>query len=66
MSQASVGWQTIEAGRNTAADRRRRGVLIAVGLLCAVTAAEVLFLRFVAGPDNANMPIAAEGITPSL
>jgi hypothetical protein len=50
-----------------AAPRRRRygGILLAVVLLCAMAAAEVLFLTFVAGPDSVNMISAAEGIISS-
>ena len=31
-------------------------------LLCVMTAAEVLFLNYVAGPDSVAMMMAAEGV----
>ena len=65
MSETSTTWHTIEARPSVVPTRLRSGFLIAIGLLCAMTAAEVLFLRFVAGPpDSVNMLPAAEGIAP--
>jgi hypothetical protein len=55
---------TIEVRPSVVATRLRSGVLVAIGLLCAMTAAEVLFVRFVAGPDSVNMPAVADGIVP--
>ena len=64
MSETSTTWHTIEARRSVVSTRLRSGFLIAIGLLCAMTAAEVLFLRFVADPDSVNMLFAAEGMAP--
>ena len=36
--------------------------MLAVALLCAMAAAEVLFLNYVAGPDSVAMMMAAEGV----
>jgi hypothetical protein len=62
MSGTHTVWHTLEQRRRRAANRERSGVLIAVALLCAMAVAEVLFLRFVAGPDSVNLISAAEGI----
>jgi hypothetical protein len=62
MSEARTVWHAMEARRNTAASRQRSGILLAICLVCAMAAAEVLFLRFVAGPDSVNMMVAAEGV----
>ena len=64
MSEARTVWHMIEARRSAVAHRRHGGLLIAVTLLCAMAASEVLFLEFVAGPDSVNMLSAAEGIAP--
>ncbi len=60
MSEARTVWHAIDT--RSAARRQSGGFLLAVCLLCAMTTAEVLFLRFVAGPDSVNMMAAAEGI----
>jgi hypothetical protein len=62
MSGTHTVWHTLEQRRSRAANRERSGVMIAVALLCVMAAAEVLFLRFVAGPDSVNLISAAEGI----
>ncbi len=62
MSEARTIWHTLEARRASAANRERTGIILAVVLLCAMAASEVLFLRFVAGPDSVNLLTAAEGI----
>jgi hypothetical protein len=41
--------------------RKRSGIMLAVALLCALAAAEVLFLNNGAGPDSVAMMMAAEG-----
>ena len=64
MSEARTVWHTMEARRSALAHRPHGGLLIAVCLLCAMAASEVLFLHFVAGPESMNMLSAAEGITP--
>jgi hypothetical protein len=62
MSEARTVWHAMDAQRNPAVSRHRTGLLLAVCLLCAVAAAQVLFLYFVAGPDSVNLVAAAEGI----
>jgi hypothetical protein len=37
---------------------------MAIGLLCAIMAAEVLFVASVSGPDSANTMSTAEGFAP--
>ena len=62
---SSTTWHTIAARPSVVATRLRSGFLIVIGLMCAMTAAEVLFLRFVtAHPDSVNMLFAAEGMAP--
>jgi hypothetical protein len=62
MSEAQVIWHAMETRRKAETSRRRTGILLAIGLLCAMLAAEAMFLKFVAGPDTVNMMMAAEGI----
>jgi hypothetical protein len=64
VSETSTISHTIEVRPGVVATRLRSGFLIAVGLLCTMAAAEVLFLRYVAGPDGVNMLSAAETIAP--
>lgn len=45
--------------------KKRAGIMLAVALLCAMAAAEVLFLNYVAGPDSVAMMMAAEGVAVS-
>ena len=63
MSEARTIWHDLDERRSHAATQQRSGMLLAVALLCAMAAAEVLFLRYVAGPDSVDMMQAAEGIT---
>jgi hypothetical protein len=63
MSEARTIWQDLDTRRSHAATQERSGMLLAVALLCVMAAAEVLFLRYVAGPDSVNMMQAAEGIS---
>jgi hypothetical protein len=56
----------MEARRSAVIDRRRGGLLIAIGLLCAIMAGEVLFVAAVAGPDGVNTMSPAEGFAPPL
>ena len=60
MSEARTIWHAMEDRQNAAVSRRRWGLLLAVCLLCAAAAAEVLFLRVVAGPDAGNTMVMAE------
>jgi hypothetical protein len=61
MSEARTIWHALEVRRGAATSRQRSALLLAVCLLCAMAAAEVLFLRSVAGPDGVDM-VAAEGV----
>jgi hypothetical protein len=63
MSEAHTIWHDLDARRSHAASQQRSGMLLAVALLCVMAAAEVLFLRSVAGPDSVAMMQAAEGIS---
>ena len=62
MSEARTIWHAMETRRSAAVSRHRAGLLIAAALLCAMAAAEVLFLHYVAGPDSVNLLTAAEGV----
>ena len=62
MSGARTVWQDLETRRSATIHRQRTGMVIAVVLLCTMAAAEVLFLRYVAGPESMNLMSAAEGI----
>jgi len=62
MGDARTIWHSVETRRAVAANRERTGVLIAFCLLCAMAAAEVLFLNSAASVDSVNMMAAAEGI----
>jgi hypothetical protein len=62
MSEARTIWHTIETRRNATAGRERAGLLCVAALLCAMAAAEALFLQYVAGPESADLLAAAEGI----
>jgi hypothetical protein len=61
MSEARTIWHSMETRRSAAVSRERCSLLIAAALLCAMAAAEVLFLHYVAGPDSVNLLMAAEG-----
>ena len=63
MSEARTVWHPADVRRTTtAASRERSGLMLAICLLIAMAAAEVLFLRFAAGPESVNLISAAEGI----
>ncbi|MBV9735772.1 MAG: hypothetical protein JO209_07655 [Acidisphaera sp.] len=62
MSEARTIWHDMAARRGVAIRRKRSGMALAVALLCAMAAAEVLFLTFVAGPDSVGLVAAAEGV----
>ncbi len=64
MSEARAVWHGMEARRNSIRSRERTGLILLAALLVAMSVAEVLFLRFVAGPDSVNMMAAAEGVVP--
>jgi hypothetical protein len=63
MSEARTIWQDLDTRCSHAATQERSGVLLAIALLCVMAAAEVLFLRYVAGPESVDMMQAAEGIS---
>ena len=63
MSEAHTIWHDLEMRRSEAATQQRSDLLLAVALLCVMAAAEVLFLRYVAGPESVDMMQAAEGIS---
>ena len=62
MSEARTFWHDMAGTRTDAVGRQRSGIVLAIVLLCAMAAVEVLFLRYVAGPDSVNLISAAEGI----
>lgn len=62
MSDVRTIWHEMEMQRSQAAAKHRTGILIAAALLLTMAAAEVLFLRYAAGPDSVNLMAAAEGI----
>ncbi|HEY7580813.1 MAG TPA: hypothetical protein VH855_24745 [Acetobacteraceae bacterium] len=62
MSQAPTAWVAADAPIYRLRDRKRTGFMLAVGLVCVMAAAEVLFLNYVAGPDSVAMMMAAEGV----
>ena len=65
MSEARTVWLDVQTRLKIADDRQRSGFLLAVGLLIAMSAAEVLFLTYVAGPDTVDLLTAGEGVPPS-
>jgi hypothetical protein len=62
MSEAHTIWHDMPARRNAAVTRQWTGVVLAAVLLTAMCGAEVLFLKYVAGPDTVNLLTAAEGM----
>jgi hypothetical protein len=52
MSGARTVWQDLETRRSIAMNRQRAGIALAVVLLCAMAAAQVLFVH-VAAPTQA-------------
>jgi hypothetical protein len=62
MSEAQTIWHEVRARQRVDAQRRWHGMAIAAALLVAMTAAEVLYLTYVAGPDTVDMITAAEGM----
>jgi hypothetical protein len=61
MSEARTTWYDVATRQKVAANRQRSGILVAVGLLVAMTAAEVLFLTYAAGPDTVDLLTAGQG-----
>ena len=62
MSEAYTVCHELAVRRRTAVRRKRASIALAIALVCAMAAAEVLFLVFVAGPDSVNLVVGAEGI----
>jgi len=62
MSEARTVWHAMAEERSATGGRERSGIILAVALLCAMTVIEVLFLKYVAGPESVAMIAAAEGI----
>lgn len=62
MSEAQTLWHEARARQQAGARQHWHGMAIAAALLVAMTAAEVLFLTYVAGPETVDMISAAEGI----
>ena len=61
MSEARTMWYDVATRQKVAAKRQRSGILLAVGLLIAMTVAEVLFLNFAVGPDTVDLLTAGQG-----
>jgi hypothetical protein len=62
MSEARTVWQDLEVRRSAAASRKRTGMMLGVALLVGMCAAEVAFLKYVAGPDTIATLTAADGM----
>ncbi len=58
MSELRTAWPL----GSRAGSQQRTSILLASCLLSLMAIAEVLFLRYVAGPDSVNLMAAAEGI----
>ena len=65
MSEARTVWHDMQVRRDVAVSRYWSGVVVAAVLLIAMCCAEVLFLKYVAGPDTVNLLSAAEGMAVS-
>jgi hypothetical protein len=61
MSEAQTVWLDLQTRRKVAAKRQRSGVLLAAGLLIAMSATEVLFLAYAVGPDTVEILTAGQG-----
>jgi hypothetical protein len=62
MGEVYTVWHALETRRTAVATRRRASIVLAIGFLFAMAASEVVFLRYVAGPDSISLISAAEGI----
>jgi len=65
MSEAQTLWHEVRARQRAGARQQWHGLALVAALLVAMTAAEVLFLAYVAGPETVDMISAAEGIATS-
>jgi hypothetical protein len=59
MSEARTVWHEMQSRRTAAVKRQRSGIALVVLLLVTMSSAEVLFLRYVAGPDTTDLLTAA-------
>ena len=66
MGDVYTVWHELETRRSAIVTRRRVSFALAVGLLLAMAASEVVFLRYFIGPDDMGMRNAAEGISDQL
>jgi hypothetical protein len=62
MSQARTVWHDLQTRQKVAANRQRSVILLAAGLLIAMTAAEAVFLAYFVGPDTIDMLTAGESV----
>ena len=62
MSEAQTVSYELRATGSTIATRQWFGVLLAAVLLSAICVGEVLFLRYVGGPEMINVLTVAEGV----
>ena len=62
MSEARTIWHAMESRRSACREPAPGRSADRGGLLCAMAAAEALFLHYVAGPDSVNLMMAAEGV----
>jgi len=65
MSEAQTLWHEVRARQRADERQHGHGMALVAALLVAMTAAEVLFLTYVAGPETVDMISAAEGIATS-
>ena len=65
MSEAQTLWHEVRARQRADERQHWHGMALVAALLVAMTAAEVLFLTYVAGPETVDMISAAEGIATS-
>jgi hypothetical protein len=62
MNDMPLVWAMSDEQVRRVRSKKRAGLLLVAALLCAMAAAEVLFLNYVAGPDSVAMMMAAEGV----
>jgi len=62
MNDMPIVWVVPDELLYSTRSKKRPGIMLVGALLCVVTAAEVLFLNYVAGPDSVAMMMAAEGV----
>jgi hypothetical protein len=62
MNDMPLVWLVSDEQMHRVRRKKHKGLLLVAALLCAMAAAEVLFLNYVAGPDSVAMMMAAEGV----